>query len=908
MAKTDSSKEILDFIKKTKPAFKKWETHIKESDWSKKIERLYTEPGKEYYNEDGEKSYNPIPLWEVEFKNKKFDYKVQVGLVSKILGRLDWFLKKSQQDYRDPAFRRFFKYACSIVKIHLDRCDKYTVDVDIMNIKIEELQNKEVEFHGEVFNDFSKKHDILTSYGYVDKDEDTSNIVELYGGAKASIAVCSLIFREYPHIKARVDEMGIDFTSPPPPTIHILNENPPKWDKDKHFWEQKKETLQYYVDERKKIRDGVTIDGYFFDGWLYFHFNHFVTPIPNIKVVNGVEVSEDIMTNPPLRDNEVLIGEYFQEARKNQLWALIAASRRVAKTTMNASRVEYAKIAEKLQIVIAGGSSTDLGHINRNCDTHQINCNPAFAITELGENSRDSRGVDWGIRRSNNRRITLATVFFLNLEAGGKVTKKEILAGFTPDEFIVDEAFKFHFLEILNPIKPALKGAGVARATPIMTATGGDDELAADGIKVLDKPSSYDIQEMNWDSLEKGVDKEYITWTRKSFGLFLPGQMSIFYRGKDKIPFSQYIGKDPELCPTLSKLELSVTNWKDSKDKIEQEREKVKDDKVELTKLKAYHPLDPEDIFLSGKVNPFPADVAKAHRKYLVETGKWDARRDLYRDSTGKIVSEISTKELLPYPFTGVSDAPFLIFEAPPPKEKIVYGMYTAGFDDYKQDDSDNDSVATFYVWKNEMLGHEYSKRIVASISTHPEKHRNVWEKWLLLMEYYNLRETCFGENEDMGIKDFLDIRKKTETYLATNVDFTASLNLPNNNKRRFGWTPRTTKQKLLTLFIEYCNEDIPWVNEEGEEITIKGVQLIDDIILLDEIIKYKEGANVDRIIGAIGGYGYLHYLLSSYAWTNTNGIKERIEEKQEKNKTFKKSFYANDLRGFYGRKRIGRQ
>ena len=26
--------------------------------------------------------------------------------------------------------------------------------------------------------------------------------------------------------------------------------------------------------------------------------------------------------------------------------------------------------------------------------------------------------------------------------------------------------------------------------------------------------------------------------------------------------------------------------------------------------------------------------------------------------------------------------------------------MYTAGFDDYKQDDSDTDSVATFYVWK----------------------------------------------------------------------------------------------------------------------------------------------------------------------------------------------------------------
>ena len=54
------------------------------------------------------------------------------------------------------------------------------------------------------------------------------------------------------------------------------------------------------------------------------------------------------------------------------------------------------------------------------------------------------------------------------------------------------------------------------------------------------------------------------------------------------------------------------------------------------------------------------------------------------------------------------------------------------------------------------MLGDKWSKRIVASLSIRPDKHREVWEKWLLLMEVYNLMQTAFGENEDFRIKDFL--------------------------------------------------------------------------------------------------------------------------------------------------------
>ena len=50
---------------------------------------------------------------------------------------------------------------------------------------------------------------------------------------------------------------------------------------------------------------------------------------------------------------------------------------------------------------------------------------------------------------------------------------------------------------------------------------------------------------------------------------------------------------------------------------------------------------------------------------------------------------------------------------------------------------------------------------------------------------------------------------------------------------------------------MDYCWQDfvIGYDDSTGLDITVKGIELIDDIALLDEIIQYKPGLNVDRII-----------------------------------------------------------
>jgi hypothetical protein len=134
-------------------------------------------------------------------------------------------------------------------------------------------------------------------------------------------------------------------------------------------------------------------------------------------------------------------------------------------------------------------------------------------------------------------------------------------------------------------------------------------------------------------------------------------------------------------------------------------------------------------------------------------------------------------------------------------------------------------------------------------------------------MEAYNLDQTAFGENFNYGIKDFLDKRKLADKYLAPSLNFSASFSIPNNQKRLTGWNPTTSKKFLFELFLDYCNETYEIEQQDGTIKLLKGVQMIDDIGLLEEIIQWSENLNVDRITSAMGCVAYAHYLRTADLW-----------------------------------------
>ena len=884
------SEYVDNYIAKYKPSLIKAEKYLKENDWTLLGDIIIPEKGK---------PFNP----------KQEEFLVQDQSVLILIDRLKFFAKKASEQHRLPQFKKYVKHVMKVVNMHTDRIENYINGASLEDIQTTDLKMEEMSFHNLLQKKYNAIDDAVESLGIKFNDEST-NVIEFLADAKAPLSMHDVLMGipEYAEIiQKELDYKKIDFTSPPKNEMMIYMESVPKWDTNLHYFQQEPHVLQFYVDEFKKLKKGVNIDGVYISGWAYYHMNVYIAPIPQL-IWNDVKkkyFSQDVKMNPPLRDSDWMIFENrdLLESNEDYKMMFLAASRRVAKTTTEASMLAHAATIGMETLLCAGASAKDLEQLAKNFKIDNLNKNPAFRVYNVTNDW--TKKIELGIKTKSNKTLLLSTLYIINTDSGNN---KEIFAGFTPSGIVVlDEAMKAMYLEALEGLMPALVGSdGSLRARVILSGTAGTEELSADGVKALNDPETYSILPMRWDILERGMDLEDITWQEdklKPFGTFIPGQCRVDMP-KIESNLADYLGK-PE-SDALRKIKIKVTDWKAAKEKIEKERESVSRDKVKLHKTTIYAPIKPSEITQSGTRNRFPVNEAKAHKQHLLETGLWDRRRDLYRDSNGKIISTYSNKPLAEFPHRGgIVDAPFLIFEDLP-ETKPPYGMYTAGFDDYATDDSDTASVASFYVVKNKVLGDPFSEKVVASISFRPEKHTIVWEKWELLMEAYNLDRTCFGENFNYGIKEYLDRRHLSEKYLAPSLDFSVSFNIPNNNKRKTGWNPSTSKKFLFDLFVEFCNENHEIEQEDGTIKVFKGVQLIDDIGLLEEIINWSENLNVDRITSAMAAYSYAHYLRSAQFWIPKEAKREvnNVANLTQKTQRAVSHFRANNHRRTFTNRR----
>lgn len=846
--------QIKELITSKKKLFLKNKKYIIENDWS--VNNIISSDEEDY-------SQKKI----IKYKEEEFD--IQNSVVKNMLQHLKRFLKKLKGVDISEETQNFLDESLEIIELHTERVDFYVDNIDINEISDKSVRSDELQLHNKISKEVELVLDEIAVLGLRNsKVADTSGI-SFRDDVKAPLSMHWVLSELYPEIKKKVEEKGIDFETPPKNEMLIYMDDTPVWDTKLHYFEQKTETLQFYVDEFKKLRDGVNIDNIYISGWAYYHINVFKTNIPK-KIWNDISkkyVNKDRIMSPPLRDSDWMIFEnrVLQEST-NTLFLFLAATRRAAKTTSEASMLGHAATIGLKELLCAGSSDKDLGQLAKNFKTDLQNKNPAFAVYNVTNDW--SKKIELGIKRKDGQTIPLSTLNIINTDGGNN---KEIFAGFTPDLLVYDEVMKEKFLESLEGILPAMAGDdGTIRCFGILSGTGGSEALSADGLKALNDPETYEILPMQWDILERGIDPKHITWEEdklRPFGTFIPGQCRVDMP-KIESTLAEYLGVPN--AKELRKIEIKVTDWEKANKIIEERREKVLKDKTKYNKEIIYCPQKPSEIFMSGKQNRLPVEEAKAHKQYLLETGLWDRRFELIKDTEGNIRQIPSKRPLADFPHKGgIIDAPFLIFEDIP-KEKPKFGTYSAGFDDYASDDSDTSSVSTFYVKKNTVVGDPFSDKIVASISFRPEKHIQVWEKWLLLMEAYNLTQTAFGENFNYEIKTFLDRRQLAEKYLAPSLDFTASFNIPNNGKRKTGWNPSTAKKFLFDLFVEECNQVFEIEQEDGSIKYLKGVQLIDDLGLLEEIIMWNENLNVDRITSAMGCYGYSHYLRTSNMWKPT--------------------------------------
>lgn len=842
-------------------------------------------------------------------KTKEALFKQETELTSSILGRLTSFIKEVEKigERKEEKVQKFIDSTVDIIKIHLEKSNSYlnyNTEVITKSAQTEEevdYQTYEILFQDDIFQKKIKIQEDLEKLNISGEVVNTS--IEFYNKKKAGFILrepLSLLMDDVKEVTEKIP-VNWDVRTSKEMYINMRPQDIPKWNNNKSYFDQDPVVLAFWAEEYNKVIHGVNLGGFYMHGWLYFHLNFFRTPIPQ---PDGKEPN----TQPPMRDNEWFFSENLKACESKEYPGyyskamLVYGTRRFGKSVILASLAHWRTISKFNSFgSIIGGNSSDLNALTSKIKTSMTYIDKPLQL-DIIKQEWDNGETTFGIKQDASNPIIFSTLIVQNLEQG--TTKKtQKTAGLAPSVSIYDEIGKYDFLKPYLAALPSFKTPYGFKCVTCLAGTGGEASLSTDAMKVLSNPEAYDILPMDWDLLETNIDPDYITWKgkRKKFATFFPGQMA-YEEGfiKERIDFKNFIKNESS---ELNGINIDITNWKKNTDYLEEkvkEAQKSPDSNLLVQQRRVQYPTEVDHCFLSSVKNPFLYEDALRHKERIEASGEWDRRRELYRDHDGKIKSKISTKPLVEYPFTGGGniDAPFLIFEDIPDEKPPMY-TYVAGLDDYKQAESKTDSVGCLYIYKYNLFGDKFAKKLVASYSARPEKHKDFHKNCLMLMEAYNA--VCFMENEDTAFIEFLQELHLEDVYLMKAVDFTSALNITNNAPRKYGWSPAQSKQKLLNMFINYCNEDIPSINELGEDIMVKGVTRINDIYLLSEIINFKIDANCDRLSSSLGSIGWLHYLETNFLHPKPQN---RIKETEIKKERQISHYNNNRNRGFYSNRR----
>lgn len=544
-------------------------------------------------------------------------------------------------------------------------------------------------------------------------------------------------------------------------------------------------------------------------------------------------------------------------------------------TTIMASILQMnATMTIGLSHSVVGFSDADLSYIGEYCEYGMDHIHPFFRVNRTKTDW--SSGVVLGKRMSNGILNVHATISIANINMGRK-TSTQKTAGLTPYTAIFDEVGKGPIKKPYTAAMPSYDTPYGWRLSPILAGTGGEVELSKDAQEMFSDPETYNLLVMDWDILNRRAMKGK-TWKERKWAMFVPGQMSISGI-KKTIGLGDYLGKPDD--KKLNKIKIDATDFEASTNKLNEDRKMLSTkDRVAYTSHTMFYPFTIDDCFLSSSQNLFPVEYAIKHKNDLLESGQYSGMLcDVFLESGNKLGTTKSNKQLAGFPFSGgVIDAPVQIFEMPQ-SNRFDDFIYVAGQDPYKQAKSDTPSLGAFYVFKRRVgIRDPYAYRIVASYVSRPSSIDQFCRTCEVLQKGYGA--ICLMENADQMYEQYLNRKSGMPAsffLFAGEAIANKYVKAGSRQNSKLGLYPTPGNQNLLfSCVVDYCWQDfvIGYDDSTGLDITVKGIELIDDIALLDEIIQYKPGLNVDRIIA----FGHA-LVLARYFDDNNYMPKSKIDE-----------------------------
>lgn len=536
---------------------------------------------------------------------------------------------------------------------------------------------------------------------------------------------------------------------------------------------------------------------------------------------------------------------------------------------------------------VIGSSKEDLMSLGEYLEFGLDNIHPYLRINRTGNDW--FKEVIMGTKTVNNIRDVHARIRITNIDSGKAGASLKTASG-TPYTSIYDEVGKFPFLAAYLQGRPAHMMHGRMRGMMICSGTGGNVEKSQDAQKVMNNPAEYGFIVMNYDLLNKRCLKP--TWRISQSGCFVPAQMSHAY-DKETTTLDKYLGIDK--ATGLKKIDIQVSKFDDNTKKIKSRLDElVKKDRALYVQERMAFPLSIDDCFLNTNVNRFPVEDALKHKSRLLEEGRPGKTVDIYQIDGMKMGYNFSDKQLADYPFQGGNiDSPVVIYEDPPEEGGVFDYTYVSSLDPYKSDKADTDSVGSFYVLKRYVkINDPFAYCIVASYASRPPSSDDFCRNCEILQEAYGAK--CLMENADRMYEFYLTRRNKQLMLLEDGERLAGKIiraGARQNNK--LGLAPTVPNQRMLfNTVIQYCWEDVVvGYDDDGNEITQKGIYRIPDIELLDEIIAFGPGTNTDRII-AFG-----HALLLAKYYDDMGYMPESTTQKENQKKRERKKM--EQVKGF---------
>jgi len=271
---------------------------------------------------------------------------------------------------------------------------------------------------------------------------------------------------------------------------------------------------------------------------------------------------------------------------------------------------------------------------------------------------------------------------------------------------------------------------------------------------------------------------------------------------------------------------------------------------MSMAKRLSEHPLKPAEAFLVDSVNDFPVEMLQAQISRVRSNEKLSRIGKVFelKYLDGKVVAEPDLKgkktPLIHYKQrTTDQSGAVIIYELPPPH--VPKGLYKIGYDPYRHDKSQTDSLGACYVWKSYEEYSPTGDMIVAEYVGRPKTTDDCDETVLRLAKLYNAE--VMYENEVLNTKSYFRNQGALD-FLALEPRNVISSIVPGSKvNRNFGMHMSPKIKEACEKYVKKWLVQPRGTKEDGTKIL--NLHVIYSIGLLEELIRYNRVDNFDRVM-----------------------------------------------------------